>query len=254
MSTDSFEALLGAAVRPGRRGAVLPCTVARNLTEEDLAAANQGGSIAPVPIKNLRNSHHQIARLIAQGEKGMVISEITGYSQARISILKSDPQFAELVSFYESLEGEAHSLSRADFHQRLADVGFDSIELLHERIVDDPDSITTAELLKIVEASADRTGHGKTSTVNTNNATVVLTAEELANIRANAAPRETNPAATPNRESLLRLAVRATDPHSADETVSWIEGEGSCIREEDCERPGEDGTTPGPVPSMDSVP
>jgi hypothetical protein len=230
-SALDLSTLLEAGVKPGRRASSVPFAVSRELTAEDLLATGEAASIQALPIKSLRQSHHQLARLVAQGEKPAVISEITGYSINRISVLKSDPQFTELVTHYTEMEQAQHQISRADFHERLAAIGYDSIEILHERLLEDADSITTAELLKILEAAADRTGHGKTSTVNANVTSLVLTAEELAEIRSQSAPREAHSSAEANRESLLRLAVRASDPHP-DQSEKGREAEGAGVREE----------------------
>jgi len=231
--TPELEAqLLATSVRPGRREKDLPFAIGRELEPADLLDAGSEGAIKPISIQQIRQSHHELARLIAQGEKAVTISEITGYSQARISVLKSDPQFQELVEHYKELESEAHTLSRADFHQRLASLGFDSIEVLHQKIVENPDSISAGELIKVVEAVADRTGHGKTSTVNNNNVTTTLTASELADLREAQAAREANTLAPENRSALLRIAMRASEQHSGGETIEGVAGGGHGVREE----------------------
>lgn len=184
------------------------------------------------PLKALRRSHHELAKLIAQGHKNVVISEISGYSLTRIQILKDDPQFKELVEHYTTVEDETHLASRADFHERLAALGFDSIETLHQRLLDEPEAFAVGELLKVVEATADRTGHGKTSTQNLNIQSLTLDARDLADIRNGADPSAPDPARQEDRESLLRLAVRATSALPGRETLPRSEGEGGGLREE----------------------
>src|SRR5690606_23707786 len=120
----SLQEVIELAAKPGRRArGPVPFSVKGELTREDL---EDPGEVVKVPtLKALRHSHHQLARCVAQKLKPGEISDITGYTPARISQLKADPQFAELVAYYEELEQESYIQSRADFHQRLAAIGFD---------------------------------------------------------------------------------------------------------------------------------
>jgi hypothetical protein len=204
----------------------------RELTEDDLREAlAPAGSKSPAPLE-LKTSHHQLARLLAQGKKQVEISAITGYSQSRISILKSSPAFQELLAHYEELEKEGYKIARADMKERLATVGFNSIEVLQSRLDDDPDSFSNKDLLSIIEASADRTGHGKTATLNAN-VTHALDEATLARIRNEAS---STPSALPlpesDRAALLGFARRAAAVHSDEQEAGWIEGEGVLVREE----------------------
>ena len=230
ISPELEEILSGAATR-GRRS-TLQVGKIEALTEEDLLAANEADAIKPASLKDIRHSHHEVAKLLARGERQAVIHEITGYSASRISILQNDPQFADLVEHYSEIEEEAHVVSRADFHEKLSNLGHDSIGVLHQKLLDEPESFTPSELLKIVEASADRIGHGKTSTVNTNNAHLFVTAEDLSAIREATAAREANPTLPQDHGSLLRLAVRATESHPDGEEASGVASEGDQLREE----------------------
>jgi hypothetical protein len=89
------------------------------------------------------------------------VSVSLGYSLSRISILKSDPTFRELLSYYE----KQHEALHLDVQERLINLGLDSIETLQSRLDDDPDEFSNKELLEVAEMALDRTGHGKSSTV-----------------------------------------------------------------------------------------
>ena len=137
--------------------------VLRELTVADLALLDRDRGIKPFRLKKLRDAHHGLARLVAEGRTGGEISAITGYSQSRISILQADPAFAELVSHYrEHLEELADEVA-ADGFAKLAALRNDLIEEAHDRVLDAPELITFDQLLDGIKTSADRTGLGPSS-------------------------------------------------------------------------------------------
>lgn len=247
------DTVLKGARAPGRVKQVISMVPGRDLEPGDLiaAASENPDPIQPLELKALRRSHHELAKLVAQNLPNVTISEITGYSPARISVLKDDPQFQELVKHYSEIENEAYTQSRADFHERLAALGFDSMEALHQRLLDEPETFTPKEMLQILEATADRIGHGKTSTHNLNVASVTLDAKDLADIRGGQVASQATGPTTLNHESLLRLAVRATEPHPADEALSGSEGEGAGVREEGDQGVNEEVRGEADLPSVD---
>lgn len=233
-SPAEIHALLQEPLRlgRGRRVRALQVEDAGELGVEDLLAA----SVTPhektgeAVVLELRQSHHHVARLIAKGAKNNEVSAITGLTPSRISTLKSDPAFKELLAYYSEMDETQYENSRADMHIRLASLGFDSIEILHERIHDDPSQFDVKTLLAIVEATADRTGHGKTSTVNHDHAHS-LSPHTIAALKADA--NASSPIAEADRGALLRIAAdrtAAVNPEA--EEADWIEGSGSCVREE----------------------
>jgi hypothetical protein len=214
----------------GRRPKPVQCEYVRDLTTEDLLKASTVPAEGTPSIKSLRASHHLLARTMATGIDLAEVSIITGYSVSRISILKGDPSFRELLAYYEAMEAEQAKTARADMHERLAQVGFDSLEVLHERLLDEPESFDNKTLLAVVEATADRTGHGKTATVNHEHSHS-LSEESLARIRN--ATFQNRPLAEADRSALIGMAARgASAAHTGAEEADWIEGEGSCVREE----------------------
>lgn len=130
------------------------------LTAEEVLAAE----LAPLPaagaVAALRTSHHQVARALASGFSQTEVCAITGYSPGRVSRLLDDPAFQELVSFYT----ESDKPVLLDFVSRLKSLGADAAEVLHERIVDDPEGVKNKDLIDVIALTADRTGHGPRST------------------------------------------------------------------------------------------
>lgn len=149
----------------GRKTKPVTCEVERELTGADIEMLSHERGIQPTTIKKLRDSHHSLARLIAKGMKGHEISLVTGYTESRISTLKSDPAFQDLIEFYRQNDIEI----AADLTQRLLNVALDATQEVHERLQDSPEVIPLEDLQSLIKLAADRTGYGPKSTnVNVN--------------------------------------------------------------------------------------
>lgn len=137
----------------GRRPAPLFYNVTRHLNEADIAELwnHQRDNTGP-KIKALRYNHHVLAKAVASGKSGIECANLTGMAANYISILKNDPAFQELVSFYADEMNELY----VDVHQRMATLGTSILEELTERFEADPDKFTKRELLDMFTAMADR--------------------------------------------------------------------------------------------------
>lgn len=145
-----------AATRTPTRLAELEGVVQRALEEADLAKAPPRGW---GHLQRLTQRHHFLARCISKGMKNYEASAVTGYSSSRISILKNDPMFKELVAAYE----EKADLVLASLHEKLAGIAIDAADLIQERIEEEPEKITTNQAMALIELTADRTGFGPSS-------------------------------------------------------------------------------------------
>lgn len=136
--------------RGGRRSAPpLTIQVVRALTEDDLPQLSSPppvGSTAP-SIASLRASHHQLAQLLARGVPDTEASLITGYSISRISILKGDPTFSELLANYHT----ERELVFADTLERMRVLGLSTLDELQERLEHDPTRWSNRELMEMAE-------------------------------------------------------------------------------------------------------
>lgn len=129
----------------------------RDLVESDLQSARGRSVNSQTPsIARIRDSHHSLARLIADGVKDVDISAITGYSPSRISILKNDPAFSNLVEHYRRNRSEAF----ATVHERFVSLSKDAAEELQARLDEKPESFDNEELMELTKLAADRTGFG----------------------------------------------------------------------------------------------
>lgn len=163
--TSILHAKMSSA-RGGKRPST-PFTIGepRILDESDLGELVSPSTLnsAPAPLQRLRSTHHRLAQLVAEGMKAAEISLITGYSQSRISILKSDPAFQELVSHYENQKDAVF----LDVQERLADLGLTATEELRERLEESPESFTVKELLEVQASALDRSVAPKKSSMKT---------------------------------------------------------------------------------------
>lgn len=128
----------------------LTAVVVRELREDELPEGPRG--VSPTPIKKLRDTHHALARCIAAGMRDVEASAVTGYSQSRISILKSDPTFVGLVAFYrENVNGLYF-----DLHERMATFAGDLLTELRERFEDNPAEMPSGFIAQLFNNLTDR--------------------------------------------------------------------------------------------------
>lgn len=163
MSLDSlFEDLIPPPSR-GRRASECSIQKTRDLNESDIELLWKGGAV-PTSVNQLlklRTSHHMLARLLAEGKREGECSLITGYTPSRISVLKQDPSFIELMAYYKDQVAEVY----VDVHSRLAVLGLSSMEELADRLEENPDQFKNRELMDLVQLTMDRSGNGPTSKV-----------------------------------------------------------------------------------------
>lgn len=128
----------------------------RDLTQEDIELLLTSPAVpaTPRPLQTLRAAHHQVARLVAEGQSDVVISSITGRTPASVWQLKQDPTFQQLVAYYSEQVGEQF----LDAQKQIAALGMTAVEIIQERL-EDPEiakGIPTSVLMKIAESALDR--------------------------------------------------------------------------------------------------
>lgn len=225
-----LDALIDAAASRGRKPINMTASVARTLTPEDLMELAQGGNGVPTPkVQELRASHHKLAQTLAKGASNIEASEITGYSLGRIIQLKADPQFEELLSHYSTLDSAEFIDQETIIRRRLADLSIDTLEVAHERLLDNPDSFSAKDLALLAELGLDRIGHGK-QTKQEHEVTHKIDEDQLRRIREGRdAPAEVSPE---DRQALVGLALFATELHPESQETQGESGSGDSVREE----------------------
>lgn len=148
----------------GRPGKSPTIDGVEELRPEDLDGLKRGRAPA---VKNLKDSHHLVARLLAIGLRPGEVAERAGYSRVRISILQADPSFQELVQHYRTVEAEAFIEARDDYYDMATKGRVQSARQMLEQLDEADESgekIPLNTLLRIHDSLADRTGYGKRST------------------------------------------------------------------------------------------
>lgn len=116
------------------------------------------------PLKRLSERHRGLARLMAQGLPDWEVAAASGYTVMRISQLRADECFMNLVKFYST----ERDIAFQTVQEQLAGMSADAVEELRDRLESDPESLSASALLDMAKMGLDRTGHGPQSNQNVN--------------------------------------------------------------------------------------
>lgn len=112
----------------------------------------------PANLKRIKEKHHSVARLIAQGLQQRMVASLTGYNEAYLSVLLNAPAMIELVEMYRIQNGAASQV----ITEKLKTVGLKAVEQLEEKV--DAGDMSVDGLLGVAKLGLDRGGHGPSST------------------------------------------------------------------------------------------
>lgn len=178
----------------GRAARLITASVVRPLDSADVALLGAEKGSRPAPLKRLSERHHALARCLAGGMSEANAAITCGYVASRVSILKADPAFQELLSFYRE-DVEAKYL---DMHGVLAGLSLDATMELRERLEEDiaaeDKKISVGQLIELSKLGADRTGFGPQSSSTNLNVNIDMASklqaarERVASRRALSAP------------------------------------------------------------------
>lgn len=118
-------------------------------------------------IKSIRNTHHRLAQLLAVGVDETVAAKLCNYSINRVSVLKSDPAFAELLAYY----GKNVEEQWGDFVGTAANLSMDVLQEMQRRLDETPEAFSVNQLNEMLKTLADRSGNApvqKSQSVNVN--------------------------------------------------------------------------------------
>jgi hypothetical protein len=164
----------------GRAAKAVQVEIVRSLTVSDLELLEVERGIKSPAVKRIRDSHHLIARYIASGLTGAEIAALTGYSQSRISILKSDPAFMELAEFYRgNLKEIQDDVDRTGYAKAVA-IRDEAMDIVLDRLIDTPEMLNTDMVTEIALKFGDRTGLVAASRNSSVHYNVDLTADQVA--------------------------------------------------------------------------
>lgn len=148
----------------GRAAKAVSAEIERDLDMDDVASLLEEKGVKAPQIKEFRERHHALARLIAEGRKPGEAALLCRYTQSRMSVLLADPAFMELVNHYREMVNEEF----VDFQAKLAELALDAAHILQSRMEEKPEDLSDALVLQIVQVGADRTGHGPSQKVEHN--------------------------------------------------------------------------------------
>lgn len=150
-------------LRPGRASTVqVELGPIRELARPDLALLNEARPVTV--LQSLRDNHHRIARAVASGIPNQQVAALCGIGMNRVSMLKQDPAFNDLVAHYRSIitaEWAEHADTVTEF---LGSVRTKSLAMLEDKLcaaADNNEFLPTRELVAMAELGLDRTGYGK---------------------------------------------------------------------------------------------
>lgn len=170
----------------GRNSAPLTAHVIRDLDRGDIEGLMEEGQTQPQRIKKLRERHHALAKALVDGIPEGEAGIICGYTPSRVSILKSDPTFKELMEFYRTSKHDRY----IELHDKIARLGEDAVDEITERLEEAPEDISIGQLIELSKMTLDRSGHGPSTTSNVN--VKVGLADKLAAARKRALEHRTN--------------------------------------------------------------
>lgn len=174
---DDFEAMMPTSFlsRTGRQQVGIndvvtewgPLTAEHAALAEAHAASGIVLGVANPTVKALRHTHHRLAQLLAGGMDETVAAKLCNYTANRVSILKSDPAFAELLAHYAATKDDAF----VEFVDAAAALSVDMLGRLQQILDEEPEKLTPTHVMDALKLLADRTGHApvtKTQNVNVN--------------------------------------------------------------------------------------
>ena len=143
----------------GRAPKAVNGAVVRALDATDLACLGAEKGSTASPLKRISERHHALARNLAGGMPEGEAAIVCGYDLSRVSILKADPTFQELLAFYRKDVQNAYR----GLHDRLFGLAMDAVEELSDRLEQTPETLSVGQLIEVAKMGSDRTGFGPQS-------------------------------------------------------------------------------------------
>jgi len=142
----------------------------REVTRADLTHLQ-----APRPqghIQSLKDSHHRVARAVASGMSNREVAETCGMSYNRVSQLKDDPSFIELVAHYRTMLTEEWRETADPVTDYMRSNALKAEQLISDRLdkaMEEDETIPLSQLVQVTSDRYDRLGYSKvTKSVNVN--------------------------------------------------------------------------------------
>lgn len=158
----------------------------------------------PSSIKKLRDHHHLVARLVAEGRRTTDIAFETGLSISRVSILKGDPAFQQLVEVYRCNHIQTYEAASYDNQRKWLLLENNALDHINDTYEETPEVIGTGEALSHAELASDRLGRKVSKSVTMTGTEyqslaerIAIRKERAALLSAPASAEEPGPVETP---------------------------------------------------------
>lgn len=159
----------------------LAAGITGEIGDEELAALR----IRPTypQLKRISERHHAVARMLASGHSLEETARTCGYTMQMLRVLRANPAFMDLMETYKDQIDEQF----VDLARRLAVLSADAVQIVQDRLEEEPEKVTTGQLLEIIKVGADRSGFGPSSTVQHDIGSNLAARLEAARLRARSA-------------------------------------------------------------------
>jgi len=133
---------------------VVLSTRALDLAEVEAHRAREAG-IEASPLQRLTARHRELAKKIALGWSTSQCAAYFGFTASRVSVIKADPTFRDLVSYFQMQGDDSHEF----YQDNLKRASLQAVLELQDRLETAPEEFDNQELMKLMALTADRTGH-----------------------------------------------------------------------------------------------
>jgi hypothetical protein len=131
------------------------------LKEEDAELPAPPEETKQPVLKRLTERHRQLARLLASGAQNNVAASMTGFTPSRVSVLRSDPSFGELIAYYRGQVDEQFIDHQSEIYEKLALVSKTALNKMLEFLEEDGtdgEAMTMEQVQSVMQSGVDRLG------------------------------------------------------------------------------------------------
>lgn len=111
--------------------------------------------VSQQPLAAIRHTHHRLAQLLAGGMDEFQAALLCNYTPSRVSVLKGDPAFQNLLAHYTAVVADQFG----DFVTAASDLSMDMLGRLREVLEESPEKLSPTHLMEAIKLLADRSGH-----------------------------------------------------------------------------------------------
>lgn len=134
----------------------------RVLTRADLTTLTEKRS--PATLQTLKDSHHRIARAVAAGLPNGEVAQHCGISYNRVSQLRGDPAFMELVAHYRGAITAEYVRGLDSFMEVATSNMLKAAVMISDKLdtaMETGETLPLTQLIALQADGADRFGYGK---------------------------------------------------------------------------------------------